>query len=189
MIDHDTICAVATPAGRGGISVIRVSGSKSAALCKKITGQIPKPGIFSHAKFQDSLGNLIDQGLVLFFANPSSFTGEDVCEFHIHGSPVVADLLLTELARLGARLARPGEFSERAFLNNKIDLAQAEAIADLITSSSEMAARYAVRSLQGEFSSLINMLVSAITRLRVYIEASLDFPEEEVDFLTAGGIE
>jgi tRNA modification GTPase len=132
---------------------------------------------------------VIDQGLVLFFANPSSFSGEDVCEFHIHGSPIVADLLLTELITLGARLARPGEFSERAFLNNKIDLAQAEAIADLISSSSAMAARYAVRSLQGEFSRHINDLVSAITYLRVYIEASLDFPEEEVDFLTAGGID
>jgi tRNA modification GTPase len=188
MTDPDTICAVATPAGKGGISVIRVSGTKSADLCRKITGQKPQPGNFSHAKFRDSLGNLIDQGLVLFFANPSSFSGEDVCEFHIHGSPIVADLLLTELVTLGARLARPGEFSERAFLNNKIDLAQAEAIADLIASSSAMAARYAVRSLQGEFSRHINTLVSAIMRLRVYIEASLDFPEEEVDFLTAGGI-
>ncbi|MES2624025.1 MAG: tRNA uridine-5-carboxymethylaminomethyl(34) synthesis GTPase MnmE [Pseudomonadota bacterium] len=188
MIITDTICAVATPAGKGGISVIRVSGTKSSNICEKITGFSPKPGTLKTAAFRDSIGNTIDQGLILFFSTPHSFTGEDVCEFHTHGSPVVADLLLTELINLGCRLARPGEFSERAFLNDKIDLAQAEAIADLIDSSSTMAARYAVRSLQGEFSRLINTLVSTTTRLRVYIEASLDFPEEEVDFLGTGRI-
>lgn len=188
MFAADTICAVATPAGKGGISVIRLSGAKSAELCERVSGFTPKPGSFRTALFRDSVGNLIDQGLILFFSTPHSFTGEDVCEFHTHGSPFVTDLLLTELVKLGARLARPGEFSERAFLNNKIDLSQAEAIADLIASSSTMAARYALRSLQGGFSRHINLLVSAITRLRVYIEASLDFPEEEVDFLNSGRI-
>jgi len=139
-------------------------------------------------RFRDADGALIDEGLVVCFKAPLSFTGEDVCELHTHGSPVVTRLLLERLVTLGARLARPGEFSERAFLGGKIDLAQAEAIADLINSSSSTAARFAMRSLQGEFSKRIIALVDTLTNLRVYLEAALDFPEEEVDFLAEGDI-
>lgn len=184
----ETICAVATPAGKGGVSIIRISGPLSAALCTRVSGKNPRPCEAVFAQFKDQNGSLIDHGIVLFFKAPHSFTGEDVCELHTHGSPVVTDLLLNSLVACGARLARPGEFSERAFLNDKIDLAQAEAIADLINSSSVTAARFAVRSLQGEFSRLIYALVDSLTTLRIYIEAALDFPEEEVDFLAEGAI-
>lgn len=184
----ETICAVATPAGKGGVSIIRISGPLSTELCSRVSGKNPRPreAVFAHLK--DENGSLIDHGMVLFFKAPHSFTGEDVCELHTHGSPVITDLLLNSLVACGARLARPGEFSERAFLNDKIDLAQAEAIADLINSSSITAARFAVRSLQGEFSRLIYALVDSLTSLRIYIEAALDFPEEEVDFLAEGAI-
>lgn len=184
----DTICAVATPAGRGGIGVIRVSGSLCADLCSQIAGISPIPRRAQQASFKDPGGVLIDTGLSLFFQAPRSFTGEDVWELQTHGSPVVLDLLLTTLVQGGCRLARPGEFSERAFLNEKLDLTQAEAIADLIDSRSAAAARNAVRSLQGEFSKLIHELVAEITRLRVYVEASIDFPDEDVDFLSGGDV-
>ncbi len=184
----DTICAVATPAGRGGVGVIRVSGSRCADLCAHITGQTPVPRSIQYASFKDVDGALIDTGLSLFFRAPHSFTGEDVWELQTHGSPIVLDQLLHVLVHLGCRLARPGEFSERAFLNDKLDLAQAEAIADLIDSRSAAAARNAVRSLQGEFSRLINALVDDITSLRVYVEAAIDFPEEDVDFLSRGDL-
>ncbi|HWK54361.1 MAG TPA: tRNA uridine-5-carboxymethylaminomethyl(34) synthesis GTPase MnmE [Hyphomicrobiales bacterium] len=179
----DTICALATPVGRGGVGIIRVSGPQALALCQRLSGLAPPPNLARLASFRDAAGALIDQGLVLYFQAPASFTGEDVVEFHIHGSPIVADLILSQLNAWGARLARPGEFSEQAFLNDKLDLAQAEAIADLIDSASHTAARYAVRSLRGDFSDAVNALVTDLTRLRVYVEAALDFPDEDVDFL------
>lgn len=184
----DTICAVATPPGRGGISIVRVSGPLCRTICSALCGSIPQPKTAALGRFVDENGELIDQGIVVFFTAPRSFTGEDVLELQTHGSPVVTDLLIHRLIRLGARIARPGEFSERAFLNDKIDLAQAEAIADLINSASTSAARYALRSLQGEFSRLIEHLVESTILLRVYIEAALDFPEEEVDFLAEGAV-
>jgi tRNA modification GTPase len=187
-LNAETICAVATPAGRGGISIVRVSGPACRQLATEQIGQLPEPNKARLSTFRDSAGQLIDEGILLYFPAPHSFTGEDVLEFQLHGSPVVTDLLLQHLLTKGLRLARPGEFSERAFLNDKIDLAQAEAIADLINSASVAAARYAQRSLQGEFSRLIQKLVEGVTMLRVYIEAALDFPEEEVDFLAEGAV-
>jgi tRNA modification GTPase len=184
----DTICAVATPAGRGGIGVIRVSGPLCAALFQRVTDTTPIAGTIQHTRFRDAQQRTIDFGLSLYFAAPRSFTGEDVWELQTHGSPFVLDQLLTTLVAYGCRLARPGEFSERAFLNDKLDLAQAEAIADLIDSGSVIAARKALLSLQGEFSRLINELVTRITGLRVYVEAAMDFPEEEIDFLGAGHV-
>ena len=187
-LSADTICAVATPAGRGGIGVIRVSGPQCAELCHRVSGLTPIPRRVQFASFRSPEGLLIDTGLSLFFRAPQSFTGEDVWELQTHGSPVVLDQLLTTLTRLGCRLARPGEFSERAFLNNKLDLAQAEAIADLIDARSTAAARNAMRSLQGEFSRLINTLVDELISLRVYVEAAIDFPDEEVDFLARSDV-
>lgn len=184
----DTICAVATPAGRGGVSVIRVSGPDCARLCALLTGTPPATGQIKNSKFKTPAGELIDVGLSLFFNAPRSFTGEDVWELQVHGSPVVCDMLLATLTQAGCRLARPGEFSERAFLNDKLDLAQAEAIADLIASDSDTAARMALRSLQGAFSRLIDELVAQITALRVYVEAAIDFPDEDVDFLGSGEV-
>ena len=186
--DADTICAVATPTGRGGVSIIRVSGSLAHTICKTITGQVSPPRSWISVSFRNSSGTLIDRGLLLAFVAPHSFTGEDVCELHTHGSPVVTDQLLDELVQLGARLARPGEFSERAFRNDKIDLVQAEAIADLINSSSVRAAQMAVRSLQGEFSARIHSVVAELTNLRIFVEAALDFPDEEVEFIEQGRI-
>lgn len=185
---NDTICAVATPAGRGGVSIIRISGSRALELCLKLTRHSPPPNKALPCSFRNTDDSLIDQGLVLCFEAPHSFTGEHVCEVHTHGSPVVTDQLLTLLIKLGARLAKPGEFTERAFLNDKIDLAQAEAIADLINSTSVSAARFSIRSLQGEFSRYIHDLVRSVTSLRIFIEAALDFPEEEVDFLNEGAV-
>jgi tRNA modification GTPase len=187
-LSADTICAVATPAGRGGVGVIRVSGPKCIELCRRVTGLMPAPRSLQYASFRDADGLLIDTGLSLFFRAPQSFTGEDVWELQTHGSPVVLDQLLATLTRLGCRLARPGEFSERAFLNDKLDLAQAEAIADLIDARSTAAARNAIRSLQGEFSRLIDALVDEVTSLRVYVEAAIDFPDEDVDFLARSDV-
>lgn len=185
----DTICAVATPAGRGGVGIIRVSGTKCLELCTKLASLSPVARQVQVADFRGIDGALIDTGLSLFFRGPQSFTGEDVWELQTHGSPIVLDQLLATLVQLGCRLARPGEFSERAFLNGKLDLAQAEAIADLIDSRSTAAARNALRSLQGEFSRLISLLVEDLTKLRVYVEAAIDFPEEEVDFLSRGDLQ
>lgn len=178
----ETIVAQVTPAGRGGIGVIRVSGPQTKAIAKKMLGCLPKPRYATFAKFKDQQ-SVIDEGIALYFPKPHSFTGEDVLELHGHGGAVVIDCLLKSILKEGARLARPGEFSERAFLNNKIDLAQAEAIACLINATSAQAARSAVRSLQGEFSKHINELVTALIELRIRIEAAIDFPEEEIDFL------
>ena len=182
--DHtDTIAALATPAGRGGVGIIRVSGPAAKQIATQILGTLPSPRQAYYGSFHDLDGKVIDSGLALYFPNPHSFTGEDVLELQGHGGPVVLDLLLQQTLQLGARPARPGEFSERAFLNDKIDLAQAEAIADLIEAGSEQAARSAMRSLQGAFSDWVHSTVEALTELRMFVEAAIDFPEEEIDFL------
>ena len=179
----ETIVAAATPPGRGGIAVIRVSGPNVTSIAHSLTENTLKPRYATYCQFYDSAGSAIDQGLALFFPGPNSFTGEDVLELHGHGGPAVVDMLLRRILELDTRMARPGEFSERAFLNDKIDLAQAEAIADLIDAASEQAARSALKSLQGDFSKKINVLVEALIRLRIYVEAAIDFVEEEIDFL------
>ena len=181
--EFDTIAAIATPAGRGGIGVVRVSGPRAAELARAVLGRVPAPRRAEYRAFHAADGSALDTGLALFFPRPHSFTGEDVLELHGHGGPLVLDMLMERLLALGARPARPGEFSERAFLNDKIDLAQAEAIADLIDSASEQAARAALRSLAGEFSARVRTLAEELTALRVYVEAAIDFPEEEVDVL------
>jgi len=183
MPDTDTIAAIATPPGRGGVGIVRVSGPGVRDVAQVVAGSVPPPRRARHGMFRDTRGELIDEGLVLYFRAPASFTGEDVLELHGHGGPVVMDLLLAAVLEAGARPAAPGEFTQRAFLNGKLDLAQAEAVADLIDSGSAAAARGAVRSLQGAFSSEIHQAVDAVTQLRAYVEASLDFPDEEVDFL------
>jgi len=185
MTARDTIAAVATPAGAGGVGVIRVSGAASAPIARRLLGRDPEPRHAYYCAFTDATGAPIDRGLLLYFKAPHSYTGEDVLELQTHGSPVVLRLLLARLVELGARHARPGEYSERAFLNGKLDLAQAEAVADLIASGSEAAARAALRSLDGEFSQRVRALGAAVVRLRVWIEAAIDFPEEEIDFLSA----
>ena len=179
----DTIVAIATPPGRGGVGIVRLSGPQVGAIAEAVIGRLPKVRHAQFASFCDATGNLIDKGIALYFRGPASFTGEDVLELHGHGGPVVMDMLLTRLIELGARRAEPGEFSRRAFLNDKLDLAQAEAIADLIDSQTRAAARSAVRSLSGAFSTRVHELVDAITQLRMYVEAAIDFPEEEIDFL------
>jgi tRNA modification GTPase len=179
----DTIAAIATPPGRGGIGVVRLSGPVAADIGAVLCGPLPPPRQFRFARFRDSNGRVIDEGLVLRFAAPASFTGEDVVELHGHGGPVVMDLLLDRVLELGARAARPGEFSERAFLNDKLDLAQAEAVADLIEADTAVAARLAVRTLDGDFSRRVDSLVEELVQMRMYIEAAIDFPEEEIDFL------
>ncbi|MBI3778568.1 MAG: tRNA uridine-5-carboxymethylaminomethyl(34) synthesis GTPase MnmE [Gammaproteobacteria bacterium] len=183
VIPADTIAAIATPPGRGGIGIVRVSGPAARGIAENMLGRLPLPRLASFAHFLDSAGQPIDQGLALFFPAPHSFTGEDVLELHGHGGAVVLDMVLNRTIELGARLARPGEFSERAFLNGKMDLAQAEAVADLIEAGSESAARSALRSLEGDFSKWVRALVEGLTRLRMYVEAAIDFPEEEIDFL------
>lgn len=184
----DTICAIATAPGQSGVGIVRVSGPEAAAIAYRMLGFKPRPRYAHYGPFLDLGGELIDEGIGLFFPNPHSFTGEDVFELQGHGGTVILDMLLRTVCELGARLARPGEFSERAFLNDKLDLTQAEAIADLIESSSEQAARCAVRSLQGVFSRRIDALVEAVTHLRIYVEAAIDFPEEEIDFLADGKV-
>ncbi len=185
--DTDTIAAIATAPGRGGIGVIRISGPAAGRILAAVCGALPPPRQATLTDFREhdpaAPGTVLDRGIALYFAGPHSFTGEDVAELQGHGGPVVLDLLLQSVLRHGARLARPGEFSERAFLNGKIDLAQAEAIADLIDSSTAHAARNAMRSLQGAFSERIHELLRELVSLRVFVEASIDFPEEEVDFL------
>jgi len=179
----DTITAIATASGKAGVAIIRISGPQALALGNKIVGrQLPvREAVFAY--FKDNQQQVIDSGLVIYFAGPNSFTGEDVVELHGHGSPIIQDLLIKQLIQYGARQARAGEFTERAFLNDKIDLAQAEAIADLIDSTTAQAAKGAMRSLQGEFSDKVNILLKELVELRVYVEAAIDFPEEEIDFL------
>ncbi len=184
----DTIVAIATPPGRGGVGIVRVSGPDAAAMAVKILGFEPKPRHAHRARFKDAGGATIDDGLALYFPAPDSFTGEHVLELHGHGGPVVLDLLRTRVLELGARHARPGEFTERAFLNGKLDLAQAEAVADLIDSHSAQAVRAATRSLAGEFSALVQSLVDDAGDLRAFVEAAIDFPDEEIDFLADDGV-
>lgn len=187
---NDTIVAQATPPGRGGVGILRISGPKAALVAETVLGKLPKPRYADYLPFRDVEGSVLDQGIALYFPGPNSFTGEDVLELQGHGGPVILDLLLRRILTIdGIRIANPGEFSERAFLNDKLDLAQAEAIADLIDASSEQAARSAMNSLQGAFSSHIHQLVEALTHLRIYVEAAIDFPDEEIDFLSDGKIE
>ncbi|UTA47939.1 tRNA uridine-5-carboxymethylaminomethyl(34) synthesis GTPase MnmE [Simiduia sp. 21SJ11W-1] len=183
----DTIAAIATPIGRGGVGIVRVSGPASTAIAKAIVRSELAPRTAHYGTFY-ATDKPIDQGIALFFKGPHSFTGEDVLELQGHGGPVVMDWLLQACISAGARMARPGEFSERAFLNDKLDLAQAEAIADLIDANSEQAARNALNSLQGAFSKRVNELLEALTNLRIYVEAAIDFPEEEIDFLSDGHV-
>ncbi len=183
IFDQDTIVAVATPSGRGGVGIIRVSGDLCTKIAAAIIGKVPPPRKAIYTEFKSEQQEILDSGIAIYFPAPHSFTGEHVIEFQGHGGPVVLDMVLKYCLSLGARLARPGEFSERAFLNDKLDLAQAEAISDLIDSSSEQAARSALRSLQGHFSAAIDELLQGLIELRVYVEAALDFPEEEIDFL------
>jgi len=188
MLVNDTIAAIATPPGRGGIGVVRVSGPRAAAIVEGVAGVVPAPRVATLASFRDGAAQAIDQGLVLLFVAPHSYTGEPVAEFHGHGGPSVMRLLLARCTELGARIAEPGEFTRRAFLNGKLDLAQAESVADLIDAATATAARAAARSLDGEFSRDIHALVDALTELRIYTEATLDFPEEEVEFLREGDV-
>jgi len=187
---NDTIAAIATPPGRGGVGIIRLSGPRAGEMAEAMTrrGHPLQPRHAYHTPFLDERGEALDEGLLIYFRAPHSFTGEDVVELQGHGGPVVIDMLLRRLLALGARLARPGEFSERAFLNDKLDLAQAEAIADLIEAGSEQAARSALHSLQGAFSDRVNDLLESLITLRLHVEAAIDFPEEEIDFLADGQI-
>lgn len=185
----DTIVATASPPGRGGIAVVRVSGPLVKVISEHLLKKTPSPRHATFSHFFDGEDNIIDEGIALFFPAPNSFTGEDVLELQGHGGPIVVDCLIRRIVKMGARLANPGEFSERAFLNDKLDLTQAEAIADLIDASSEQAARSAMRSLQGEFSQKIRVLVDALIRLRMFVEAAIDFAEEEINFLNEKIIE
>lgn len=178
-----TIAAIASAPGPGGIGVIRLSGSDTTGIAGMLLGQVPRPRHAHVCAVRDGDGRILDRGLLLYFPAPHSYTGEDVMELQMHGSPVMLRCLLSRLYELGARPARPGEFTERAYLNGKLDLSQAEAVADLIASSSEAAARAATRSLEGRFSAQVGELTEAVIRLRVWIEAAIDFPEEEIDFL------
>jgi tRNA modification GTPase len=182
-LPNDVIAAVATAPGRGGIGVVRVSGPQLLPLAEQLCGRLPQARLALLATFRDSHGNAIDQGILLYFPAPHSFTGEDVLELQGHGGPVVMQMLLARCLELGARLAEPGEFSRRAFLNDKLDLAQAEAVSDLIEASTAAAARSALRSLSGEFSRSVHNLVDKLVELRMLVEATLDFPDEEIDVI------
>ncbi len=182
-VPTDTIVAIATAAGRGGIGVIRLSGPDAAALATRLAGPLPAPRVAALRRFRDPQGQTLDSGLVLYFPAPRSFTGEDVVELQAHGSPVVLELIVAALVTHGARRARPGEFSERAFVNDRIDLAQAEAIADLIDATTASAARAAQRSLEGELSRRVEQIAERLIELRVYVESALDFSDEDIDWL------
>lgn len=187
-VDVDTIAAVATPAGQGGVGVVRISGTLAKTIGERIAGRELQPRRATHATFTGAEEGAIDDGVVIYFAAPASFTGEDVVELQGHGGPVVMQMLVNTVLGFGARMARPGEFTERAYLNGKMDLAQAEAVADLIASASVAAAKAAVRSLQGAFSERVHSVDRQLVELRMYVEAAIDFPEEEVDFLNEGGV-
>jgi tRNA modification GTPase len=185
---HTTIAAQATAPGRGGVGIIRVSGPEAKKVAKVILGKVPDIRKAEYLPFYNNYlvnkRQVLDQGIALYFKGPNSFTGEDIIEFQGHGGPVILDMLLKAILAIpNIKMAKPGEFSEQAFLNDKLDLTQAEAIADLINSSSEQAARSALHSLQGDFSKLVNQMVESIIHLRMYVEAAIDFPEEEIDFL------
>jgi tRNA modification GTPase len=180
----DTIVAAATPPGTGGIGIVRISGPSAAAIALQLLGALPPPRSASYRTFRNLAGDAIDRGIALYFPAPNSFTGEDVVELHGHGGPMPVAMIVDAAVEAGARIAAPGEFTQRAFLNDKLDLAQAEAVADLISSGSEQAARAALRSLHGEFSAHVAAVASDVERLRLYVEAAIDFPEEEIDFLS-----
>ncbi|PLA74648.1 tRNA uridine-5-carboxymethylaminomethyl(34) synthesis GTPase MnmE [Hydrogenovibrio sp. SC-1] len=184
----ETIAAIATPPGRGGVGIVRISGANVPDIARQILGVLPAPRYAHYGNFLGAEGQVLDQGIALYFPNPHSFTGEDVLELQGHGGPVILQWLLERVVQLGARLAEPGEFSKQAFLNDKLDLAQAEAIADLIDASSQQAAKSALRSLQGAFSHEVNTLLEQLIQLRIYVEAAIDFPEEEIDFLSDGKV-
>lgn len=184
----DTIASIATPPGRGGVGIVRVSGPLVADITKKMLGSLPSIRKAHYGTFYGSENKILDQGIALYFQAPHSFTGEDVLELQAHGGPIILQWILTRVIELGARLAQPGEFSKQAFLNDKLDLAQAEAIADIIEASSDQAARSALKSLQGDFSHQIDEMVEALIQLRLYVEAAIDFPEEEIDFLSDGHV-
>lgn len=185
----DTIAAIATAPGSGGIGIVRISGPASQAIARHITGECPPPRHAAYKAFTAEDGSLIDRGIVIYYAAPHSYTGEDVLELQAHGGPALMQLLLARCLALGARQAEPGEFTRRAYLNDKLDLAQAEAVADVISAATAEAARSAIRSLSGEFSNKIDALLKSLIDLRLYIEACLDFPEEEIDFITQGNVE
>jgi tRNA modification GTPase len=184
----DTIVAIATPPGKGAIGIVRLSGPDVRRVAEALLGFLPAPRNAALASFRAADGSALDRGLALYFPGPASFTGEDMLELHGHGGTVVLDEVMRRALQLGCRSARPGEFSERAFLNGKIDVAQAEAIADLIDASTGAAARAAVRSLQGEFSARVRELQRQLTELRAHVEAAIDFPDEEIEFLAAGAV-
>lgn len=185
----DTIAAIATAPGRGGVGIVRVSGPDAAAVARRSLGRLPAPRQAFYGPFLDARGEVIDDGIALYFPGPHSYTGEDVLELQGHGGPVVMDLLLGACLEMGCRMARAGEFTERAFLNDRMDLAQAEAVADLIDAGSAAAVRSARRSLEGGFSRQVDLILSALTELRVFVEADLDFSEEELDLLAEGDIQ
>jgi tRNA modification GTPase len=184
----DTICAIATPPGRGGVGIVRISGPDVPAVAERLIGACPDPRVAARARVRSADGEVLDDGLALFFRAPASFTGEHVLELQLHGSPVVLEQVVSACVSAGARRAEPGEFSQRAFLNDKLDLAQAEAVADLIAATSEQSARAARQSLEGRFSEEIHALADRLTRLRVHVEAALDFPDEDIDFLADGEV-
>ena len=186
--ENDTIVAAATPPGTGGIGIVRISGDEAERIVRAMTGSLPEARVATYRSFRDTAGERIDSGIALYFPGPESFTGESVVELHGHGGPVVVSMLVDAAVNLGARIAEPGEFSRRAFLNDKLDLAQAEAIADLIASGTAQAARAALQSLHGAFSVAVNDLTETLTDLRMYVEAAIDFPEEEIDFLAADAL-
>ncbi len=184
----DTIAAIATASGAGGIGVIRVSGPLASAIANQILGHCPAPRHAAYLDFKSYSNELIDRGIAIFYPNPNSYTGEDVLELQAHGGIALMQILLSRCIALGARQAEPGEFTRRAYLNDKMDLAQAEAVADVINASTIEAAKSAVRSLSGEFSNTINQVLAKLINLRMYVEACLDFPEEEIDFITQGKV-
>jgi tRNA modification GTPase len=186
---NDTIAAIATASGSGGIGVVRVSGPAAQSIATEILGYCPKPRYAAYLPFVDVEKQLIDRGIAIYYAAPNSYTGEDVLELQAHGGPALMQILLTRCLSLGARQATPGEFTRRAYLNDKMDLAQAEAVADVINAATVEAAKSAMRSLSGEFSNRINQLLTRLIELRMYVEACLDFPEEEIDFITQGNVE
>ena len=188
MTPSDTIVAIASPLGRGAVGVIRISGPDVPRVAIALLGTVPDPRVARLRCFHDADGTVLDEGLALYFPAPASFTGEHVLELQGHGGAFILDRVLRRVLGMGVRMARPGEFSERAFLNGKMDLAQAEAVADLIDAGTTAAARAAVRSMQGEFSTRIRELQSQLTELRVYVEAAIDFPDEEIDFLEGAEI-
>src|SRR5210317_2113404 len=180
----DTIVAAATPPGTGGVGIVRISGDQVERIARAMLGSLPEPRVATYRNFRNAAGERVDVGLALYFPAPASFTGEPVLELHGHGGPVVISLLVDAVVGLGARMAEPGEFSKRAFINDKLDLVQAEAIADLIGSGTAQAARAALRSLSGAFSKAVDALAEQLVQLRMHVEAAIDFPEEEIDFLS-----